>query len=188
MMILCSRVQFYWPSLAESKQESTRAENIYLKCSGYLEGIDDQVPGLQFSLQDAEEHQQLWFGQALHIHVGLWRQTKGWGKELRCCQSNYKNCTLCFHSHQCSWKDGVFLVFFFPSDSLHFVPKCGPPSFCLCLPFLRALHRSRHSPPSRAQGIFLLLLHPCSSTSQHSDNRLFCSGHVMWSLWNFSAL
>lgn len=37
----------------------------------YLEGVDDQVPGLQFSFQDAEKHQQLWFGQALHIHVGL---------------------------------------------------------------------------------------------------------------------
>lgn len=37
----------------------------------YLQGIDDQVPRLQLSLQDAEKHQQLWLGHTLHIQLGL---------------------------------------------------------------------------------------------------------------------
>lgn len=40
----------------------------------YLQGFNDQVPGFQLSLQDAEEHQQLWLSQTLHVQLGLQRQ------------------------------------------------------------------------------------------------------------------
>lgn len=103
-----------WP-VDRNDSTNLTSESIYLKTSGYLEGIDDQVPGLQLSLQDAEKHQQIWFGQTLHIQVGLQGHMKGERTELRCCHSNYRKGVLCFDLPPCSstsriqWQSAVWL-------------------------------------------------------------------------------